>query len=184
MSTLMSDQQDWIAASKEIMDMISNKVPSIKFIDLWAEQTDFDGEEYPFPLPAAFLDIYTSNIDDLGENVQDLNTKVKIYLLYVPTGDTHQNGSGTGDLHAFGSLLRDIYKLFQGTSGENFSQMTREALGREKAAPFEWCYSQTFSCIIRDYAAVKEFADQTLGDLNVLKGGVPLKLQDNMYEPA
>jgi len=178
----MNDQQDWIAAAQEIMGLIADNVPAIQFIDLWAEQTDFPEDEYPFPLPAVFLEFNAQKIDDLGENVQDLTTEVKVYLLFIPTGDTHQSGKGNGDLSAFGALLRDLYKLLQGTAGDNFSQLSRVAMAREKAAPFEWCYSQTFSGLIRDYAACKTFEEEDPGDLSVEKGGIPATTQDDTYD--
>jgi len=185
MSTSMNATQDWIAAAQEIMELMASNIPEIKFIDLWAEQVFTPEDEYPFPTPAAFLEFNVNNIDDVGENVQDLNTHITVYLLYLPTGDTHQGSTGNGDLELFGGLLRDIYRLFQGQGGENFSQAIRISLKREKAAPYEWVYSQTFSCLIRDYGAVKEFIDQEIGDAtSIVKGRIPSIALDNMYDPG
>jgi hypothetical protein len=176
----MNANQNWAEALKEISSIIRG-IDDIRFVDLWADQVNDPQEEYPFPFPAAFLELTTSDNEDLGENIQDLSTHVKIYLLYIPVYDTHRE-ENSHDLDVFGELLKKIYQALQGVAGDNFSQATRiSGPSKEKAQPYEWLYSQTFRTIIRDYSAAKEYKEGELGDITVSMGSKPVE-EDNIYE--
>ena len=176
----MKANQSWAEALKEISAII-RLIPEIKYLDLWAEQTNDPSEQYPFPIPAAFIEISTPKIDDLGQNIQDLEAHVKVYLLYIPVYDTHREDN-TYDLDVFGELLKKINVALQGISGQNFSTTTRIAgPSREHAQPYEWLYSQTFKTIIRDYSACRKYTEGQGNELT-MQNQAPIEIPlDNMY---
>ena len=174
----MHENQDWVAAFEEISAIITEKIPEIKFVDLWAGQADSPGDEYPFALPAVFIE-FNAVPEDLGNNVQNLTTDIKIRLLYIPSDDTF-DGSRLS-LGEFGLMLRKIYRTFHGKGGDNFSQMFRTGLNRERAMPYEWHYSQTFRCNILDYAACPQYDEGTVEELNISRGTPPFA-QDNTFD--
>jgi hypothetical protein len=176
----MNEDQNWIEALKEIFSLM-REIDEIRFIDMWANQVDDPNEEYPFPCPAAFIEVTTPQVDDIGENVQHLTSEVKIYLLYLPTSDTHKMDDNSGDLDAFGDIMKKIYQKLHGKAGQNFSQATRtQGPSREKAQPYEWLYSQTFRTIIQDYSACKEYGEGEANEMTVELGTKPVH-QDNTY---
>lgn len=177
----MNEEQNWIEALKEIFSVLRT-IDEIRYIDIWANQADDPSEEYPFPTPAAFIEVSTPVTEDIGENVQHLTSDVKVYLLHLPANDTHKIDDNPSDLDVFGEILKKIYQALQGKAGQNFSQATRiSGPSREKAQPYEWLYSQTFRTIICDYSAMKSYTEGQGGELDIKKG-TPSFARDNMFD--
>ncbi|HRY33412.1 MAG TPA: hypothetical protein P5531_10640 [Bacteroidales bacterium] len=179
----MNADQDWVAAYIEIAGLIIENIPEIKFVDLWAQQVDSPENEYPFPVPAAFIEVNSDKIDDLAVNAQAMNMEIRIYLLFIPSEASHEGATGHVDISKFGEILRKIYRLLQGKAGDNFGQCTRIALTREQAPPYEWLYSQTFTTMILDYSAQKAYEEGELEEVQPEEGGIPEYSQDNFYRP-
>lgn len=146
--------QDWIEAYKELCEIIKANVPEIKHIDLWADQ--FYNEEYPYPDRSLFIEFFSNEIQTTGEKTQDLIMQIRFILCYQTLSDSFDGSDNQNVALGFGEILRKIHACLQGTYGQNFSAMTRVNLQRVEAPMSCISYSQTYACIVRDYAPVKK----------------------------
>lgn len=143
-------------AFKEIADRINLQMTSIKWIDLWHNQVGFLQEEHPFPTPAIFLAFRTVSGTDIGLKVQDTNVQIDFYLYYETFADTFKGSYNQNSALDFLKLLDALHKHFHGYSGQNFSEMRHTATRPVDTGSAGNLYVKSFSCIMRDYEAMKE----------------------------
>lgn len=172
---------DWTSAYVEIEALLAS-IPEIRFIDIWSEQPFAPEENYPFSLPAAFIEMNAPVIEDLGNNNQILYAEIRIYLLVVPARTTHHNSTDHQELLEYGAILRKIYQVLQGVAGTSFGPCTRISLTHEKELPYEWLYSQTFKTTIVDSSAAGTDAEGEAEEMNLTRGGIPEVTPDNTYD--
>lgn len=172
----MNTNQDWIEAYKELCILIETKVPEIKHIDMDHDQLMFEQEEYPFPETALFMDFSTESIQTVGLKVQNMNMQVKFTLAFDTLSDTFHHSDNQAISLAFGGILRKLHKLLQGKSGTHFSSLDRIGLRRAPAPEACIAYSQIYTCIIVDYAAMDETTEGDMLTANIkmdLRKGEP-----------
>lgn len=170
----MAELQDWVEGYKELSTLITEKVPDIKWIDLWMEQTSHEEDEYPFPTPAVFLDFSANNIDELGDNVQLMHMQVTVLVAMETLADSYQGAQKQGNALKFGELCRKVHQALHGTAGVHFGPMTRVAMRKEVAPPYVQLYSQTYATEIMDTSTAPVFVQDIVGaDRQELERGVP-----------
>lgn len=153
---MIQSNQDWIDAYKELCDIFKNNLPEFPHLDLWHEQIDYPADEYPWPSDSVFFDFGINGIDSIGLQVQDLNMRIGVIYVLDTFADTYAD-STTQDLALqFGEKCKKIHRLLHGSSGVNFSELSRVDLKRLPAPQYQMVYRQEYSCIIRDMSAMAD----------------------------
>ncbi|MDR0872999.1 MAG: hypothetical protein LBN27_05965 [Prevotellaceae bacterium] len=143
----------WTDFYKEIAEKITTNLPKIKWVDLWHEQVNYLTEELPFPTPAVFIGFSTTATDDIGTLAQQCAVQIDMYLFYETFSDTYEGSSNQEGALAFLNNLTELYALFHGKAGQNFSAMRRVDMHREDSGGAGNLYRISFECLVTDYAA-------------------------------
>ena len=69
--------EHWQDLYIELAERISEKLPEIRWIDLWHNQVGFLADEHPFGTPAVFIGFRSAQINDIGELVQIVDLQVR-----------------------------------------------------------------------------------------------------------
>ncbi len=152
--------QDWGEAYKELATLIRAKVPAIQHVDLYYGQEQFigsDGNWMPFRAPAVFLEFRAAEVQDLGDQVQQLTMDIGVYLLHETVQDTDDRSLGQRRALEFVALLRQLHAALHGAQGDHFMPLGRTELSRAEAPPFCYFYRQTFRCVIIDNGAAPQW---------------------------
>lgn len=170
----MHAEQDWIEAYKELCTIIKAGVTEVQHIDMWYEQIFNQGEEYPFPTHSIFLEFNADSIVTNGKKVQDMNMLITFYHAFDTLSDTYHTSENQETALEFGLVNRKLHKKLQALEGTHFSSLNRVGF-RHVPVPEQAliCYAQTYSCIIRDYAAADEPSMVTIGSLELSAGNAP-----------
>ncbi len=160
----------WTYLYKELAERIEDKLPEVKWVDLWHEQVSFLTEELPFPTPAIFIAFNTNKIDDLGKLIQECDMQVDFYLFYETFSDTYQGSFNQTSAINFLKLLTAIHTTFHGVSGANFQTMRRVDMRREDSGGAGNLYRISFSFNIIDNSAEKSFEEKTGDKVQIIKG--------------
>lgn len=153
-------KQDWGEAYKELAALIRAKVPAIKHVDLYYGQEQFigsDGNWMPFRAPAVFLEFRAAEVQDLGDQVQQLTMDIGVYLLHETVQDTDDRSLGQRRAMEFVGLLRQLHAALHSAQGTHFMPLGRTELSRAEAPPFCYFYRQTYRCVIIDNGAVPQW---------------------------
>ena len=67
----------------ELAELLVSKVPAIKHVDLWYEQVYNQQQEDPYPSPAVFLELNSTDAKTTGNNAQELDIAIKVYTELV-----------------------------------------------------------------------------------------------------
>lgn len=97
--------ENWQNLYTELAEIITQKIPEIRWVDLWHNQVNFLDEEREFPTPAVFISIRTRNVDDLGEKLQRLDLQLDCYLFYETFSDTFMGAYNQGSALEFIGLM-------------------------------------------------------------------------------
>lgn len=179
----MDNTQDWIEAYKELCKIIKKGIEEVTHVDLWHEQTNYEAEEYPYPMHSVFFEFNTDNIKTIGNNVQDINAIITVYHVFDTLSDTYDQSENQSTALEFGKVIRKIHKTLQGVSGNNFSSLDRTGLGRHPSKEYLLVYKQTYACQIIDYSGQKEYSSVELTGISVQNEPLPLITPDrDMYQ--
>lgn len=159
----MKQEQDWTEAYKELCTHIKSKVTEIKHIDLWFEQLNNLGDEYPFPNHSLFIDINADEITTLAKNVQEMNCIISFYHMFNTLSDTFEGSTNQNTALEFMGVNKKLHSNLQGVSGLNFSPLDR-ITNRRFPLPEGWLIVrvQEYRCLITDYSAWKEYTEHTV----------------------
>lgn len=158
----------------ELSQLLSAKIPSIKWIDLWHNQVDFLDEEYPFPSPAVFLSFRILNTTDLGTLAQNVTLQVDTYVFYETFADSFKGSFNQSTALEFLDLLNNVYANLHGTSGLNYSNMCRTGLSAIDTGAAGNMYQLNFKCQLIDYAATKTYVDGEVNEVTVTNQAAPV----------
>ena len=185
----MVQNQDWGQAYIELCNLIKNDanpqlgIAEIQHVDLWHEQTNYLGEEYPFPPNSVFIKFLTRSITTNGNKVQDLNMEITFFYTMDTYADSYKDSDTQALSLAFIQTSKKIHKLLQGLSGVNFSNLDRIDLGNYPAPEYLIVFYQTYSTIIRDMSAMDEPGDGTLTGATVQKASASTNITtDALYK--
>jgi len=165
--------QNWKDLYKELCTLISEKIPAVKWIDLWHNQVSFLENEHPFPTPAVFLSFRAFKTTDTGEKVQQVRLQLDTYIFYETFADTYKDSWNQDDALGFLDLLNDVYAALHGSSGTNYSEMRRIGFAPVDTGSAGNLYQQIFECVLVDYAAAKNYVDVEINDVQLMKGTKP-----------
>lgn len=158
---------------KELAELINTNIAEVKWVDLWANQTEEFEMEFPFPMPAVFIELNSDNIESIGVLAQDINAFVTFHVAYETMAESYSGSYNQTTALAFFDILDNIHKTFHGKHGVNFGRMNRVAVQAEQAGTNIIQYAISFSTIIRDYTAVKEYNETELQGVAVEQGQEP-----------
>lgn len=170
-----NEKQDWGKAYQQIADLITEKVPEIKHVDLYHGQEqliDDDGNWIPFQCPAVFLE-FTFTPEDIGERRQLLNTDVTVRLAYETLSDSNMGSMGQDRALKFIALMRKINEALHGAEGDDFGPMSRTGQTKHEAPPYMIMWSQTYATVILDYSATQRYEELEDVPLEIDQGGGP-----------
>lgn len=174
--------QDWGEAYLELSELILEKVPGVKHLDLYYGQEqaiDSDGNWLPFPAPAVFLAFNAADVADLGNQSQQLTMDITVYLAFETVQDSSANSLGRKRSMEFIGLLRQLHKALHNTSGKHFSPLSRTGLNRVEAPPYMIFYSQTYRCVILDHGAVPQWEEVDTPPLSIEGNPPPPEVDPN-----
>lgn len=157
----------WQNLYTELAQIITQKVPKIRWVDLWHNQVNFLDEEREFPTPAVFIALRTRGVDDLGEKLQRLDLQLDCYLFYETFSDTFIGSYNQSSALEFIGLIDGIKGALHGISGENFNAMRHIGFSPEDTGNAGNLYRVTFSCLVHDESAVKYYEDSNFGGLQI-----------------
>lgn len=153
--------QDWGEAYKELCAIIKAKVPEVKHIDFYYGQDQFveqDGNWNPFPCPAVLLNFRAAQVQDLGDNTQQLTMDITMYLYMETVQDTHHGSAGQRRAMEFVGLMRKLHLAMHGTAGDHFSPMSRVDMAQKTdAPPYAYVFGQTYRCVLLDNSTSKQY---------------------------
>lgn len=168
--------QNWIDLYLEHANTLTEKIPKIKWVDLWHNQVNFLAEEHPFDTPAVFLSYRSLNTEDIGEKVQKLKLQVDFYLYYETFADTYKGAHNQDSALEFIDLMNVINEVFHGTSGLNYSEMRRIGFAPIDTGSAGNLYRISYSCILIDYSAKKDYK-KTQQDADINLGNIKFTLE-------
>lgn len=168
--------QNWEDLYLEHAQMITEKIPEVRWVDLWHNQVNFLTEEHPFPTPATFLSYRILKTKDVGNKVQEVTLQVDTYFYYETFADTYVGGINQESALDFVRVNGKIYAIFQATDGENYSSMTRIGFGPVDTGNAGNLYRTSFSCIVMDYSALKPYDDHELEEIDIDHSNAPYQL--------
>ncbi len=162
---------DWGEAYKDLCAIIKAKLPEVKHIDLYYGQdqvVDQDGNWVPFRAPAIFLQFEAAQVNDLGDNTQQLLMDITMYLCMETVQDTNHGSAGQRRALEFVGMLRKMHMVMHGAEGDHFSPLSRVALAKKAdAPPYMYMYGQTYRCVLLDNSTSKQYDFLAAGTLGL-----------------
>ena len=132
---------------------ITDNLPEVKHVDLWAEQVGFLAEEHPFKTPAVFFSYRMLGGNNQGERIQQLRMQVEVYLFFETFADTRRGSKNQNNALGFLDLLTKINACFHGGSGTYFSEMKRTGFNPVETGTAALLYVQRYECAVHDASA-------------------------------
>lgn len=177
--------QDWVDLYLELGDKLM-AAPGVRWVDMWHNQVGFLEDEVPFPAPACFLSFRILSAKDTGEKVQELTLQVDVRYFYETFADTYIGAVNQDSAVAFLRGFNAIHGLLHGSSGKNYSSMRRVALDPQDTGNTGNLYLQSFTCIVMDSSAQKQYTEGQVNDVIVEnnKGPQSEPPEDNFYQPV
>lgn len=163
----MSIRKDIINA---VFNCISEKVPEVKFIDLWNEHIAEITAGATWPMPALFIEFETIEWRQEGLNSRraDIGLRLHIITQTVTTSAGHNDNNMQASLEYF-DLIDRITSALQGLHGDNFSSwmLTSSATNHNHAELIESIERFIFNA--RDISAKSPITSTTVANLNLKK---------------
>lgn len=171
----------WNDLLVELSTKIREKLPEIKWLDLWRNQLASLTDKPPFPTPALFLSFKTLGCNDKGLLIQDCNTQVDMYVFYETVNNASLDPNiQTADLEIF-KMLTKIHKVFHGKSGINHGILRRVGINREENSGIGCLYRISFECIVEDTSAQIDYPVKLVNDISIERviNEKPIIIDDN-----
>jgi len=125
--------QDWGKAYDELCTLITTKVPAVKHVDLYYGQEqaiDQDGNWIPFQSPAVFIEFNAAEVDDIGDDSQQILMDITVFLSMETLQDSNHGSKGKRRAMLFVDLMRELHVALHNAQGDHFSPLSRVALRR------------------------------------------------------
>lgn len=151
----------------ELSILISNKIESVRWIDLWNSQVYNLEDEHPFPAPAVFLAFRANSMSDTGTKVQNVLMQVDVFVFYETFLDTFKGAYNQKDALDFLDIMDQVNQIFHGSSGENYSSMRRVSYSPVDTGGAGNLWNITYNCNVIDYSAQKETGEGGFKDVEV-----------------
>ncbi len=154
---------------EEIAQRINDKMPEVKWVDLWHEQVNYLTDELPFPTPAVFIGFNTNECDDLSQLIQKCDLQLDLYLFYETFSDTYVGSYNQGSAIEYLRLLTKLHTTFHGISGVNFQTMRRVDMRREESGGSGNLYRISFNFNSEDASAQVAYNQNIVNEIEVKK---------------
>lgn len=108
-----------------IADRIAQKVPDIKYIDLWNEQLAELQSATAFPTPSLFVEFEQFEYNQNANHVTQADIGIRIHVItrtILPAGSSLRNRIAENTLQ-FLDLLDEVNRALASLSGEHFSTL-------------------------------------------------------------
>ncbi|MEH6406658.1 MAG: hypothetical protein V7767_05195 [Leeuwenhoekiella sp.] len=164
---------------------VTDNLPEIKHVDLWAEQVGFLAEEHPFKTPAVFFAYRILNANDQGQRVQQLRMQVDVYIFYETFADSKRGSKMQNKALGFLDLLTKINACFQGGSGNYFSEMRRTGFNPVETGTAALLYVQRYECSVNDASAQALYNNMKFENMevDVVKDQIDTgRVQSSLYD--
>jgi hypothetical protein len=172
----------WDKLYQELAKKVTDNIEGINWVDLWHNQVGFLVEEHPFPTAALFFSFRILSVEDLSEKVQRVSLQIDMFYFYETFLDTYQGAYNEEDALNYLDNLTALYKLFHGTSGDNFSEMRRTGLAAVDTGSAGNLYRQSFTCSTVDASALNAFDVVIPGDVEYTQGNAPEATNEPLFK--
>ncbi len=162
--------------------IITDNLPEIKHVDLWAEQVSFLAEEHPFKSPAVFFSYRSNAMEDISLKEQRVHLQVDVYYFFETFADTARGSKKQTKALDFLKLLSKINSFFHGTSGVNFEEMRRIGFTPVETGTANLLYLQRYECILLDQGAMVESEHVLVNDVDVIDAKIVPVDQDSTVD--
>lgn len=149
--------ENWQDLYVELAQRISEKMPEIKWVDLWHNQVGFLADEHPFSTPAVFIAFRSNQTQDAGELMQIVDLQVDFYLYYETFLDTFVGAYNQSGALEFTKSLDALFGIFHGSIGKNYSSMRRLGFTPVDTGTAGNLYQVAFECKLQDISAMKHY---------------------------
>lgn len=174
--------QYWTDLYLELASKIKDNLQKIEWVDLWHDQVSYLTEELPFPTPAVFISFKLLQAENKGMKGQLCNTQVDFRLFYETFSDTYVGSVNQTSAIDFLNQLTEMHKLFHGTTGENYWEMSRVDMDREDSGDAGNLYRISFQCMVDDMSAMPIITEDEITDVNIIREDInDLNQPDNTY---
>jgi hypothetical protein len=119
--------QNWKQLYLELAQKIEVNIPTVEWVDLWHNQVYNLEDEHPFPTPAVFFGFRGNSMKDMGAKIQHVAVQIDVFLFYETFADTYKGGINQTDALAFLDTMDGINKIFHGSTGAEYSSMSRKS---------------------------------------------------------
>lgn len=166
----------------ELIAVINEKLPEIKHVDLWYQQTDFETEEDLCDFPALFLEFSSNLFTTLTKNVQNVDANIDFFIAVNTMAESHRGSADQSNALYFLRLISKVHSVMQGRSGENYFNMNRIAIRPYKTGTNLFVYQVTYNCSMQDYSAKPEETRVTINnEPEITKGAKPADNSEKLY---
>ncbi len=145
----------------ELCEVITEKMPQIKWIDLWTNQTDYLEQEIPFPTPAIFIEFNANSFSNVGRFCQDIDLAITFHIVVENNAETFYGSYNQQSALTVLDYINDLQKNLHACSGQNYSKLSRSALQQLSFDNIQH-FSITYNSIVRDYSAEPNYINQIL----------------------
>lgn len=155
--TTQHEGQSWPLALEKLCDYIIVTVPDVKYADMWNDQPYHEREEYPFPVPAVYIDFELVDIADKGDKGQLITFDIIVIAHHEDIADTHTASTNRVAAFEWAALLVKLHRALHGHHSEHYSKLTRVGIRRmDSARPGQRLYGQVYRTVISDDTAIVE----------------------------
>lgn len=161
---------------KSITDMLLEKVPGLKWIDLYRGQYRNFEKEYPFSFPAVFIEFVELPFVNDGNNTSSAPSTIKIHIVQDNTADTFRSDLKQNNTPGLIYLetVDAIHKALQGFAPTNCSRLQGATLISDTEDSSMIVYLRDYRCQVydfstannADYVEVELTAITPVGDIN------------------
>jgi hypothetical protein len=166
----------------ELIAVINEKLPEIKHVDLWWQQTDFEQSEDLCDYPALFLQFSANSFTTLPKQVQDVDANIDFFVAIQSMEESHRGSNDQTKALYYLRLLTKLHSVMQGRTGANYYNLNRIGLSRYNTNPAVIVYQVTYNCSMRDYSAKPVEERVTLNnEPEITKGTKPAESGEKLY---
>jgi hypothetical protein len=159
--------QNWKQLYLELAQKIEDNIPTVEWVDLWHHQVYNLEDEHPFPTPAVFFGFRGNSMKDMGQKIQQVVVQIDVFLFYETFADTYKGGINQTDALEFLDTMDGINKIFHGSTGAEYSSMSRKSFSPVDTGGSSNLYLMTYECLLIDYSANTPDEEGTFADLRV-----------------
>jgi hypothetical protein len=159
--------QNWKQLYLELAQKIEVNIPTVEWVDLWHSQVYNLEDEHPFPTPAVFFGFRGNSMKDMGAKIQQVAVQIDVFLFYETFADTYKGGINQTDALAFLDTMDGINKIFHGSTGAEYSSMSRKSFSPVDTGGSSNLYLMTYECLLIDYSANTPDAEGTFAEMQV-----------------